>query len=59
MEDMNEQKQEDNIITNPKPVELSLIELKAIWYDLLVQKQQIEMKMNQINEQIAQKTNKG
>lgn len=59
MEDMNEQKQEDNIITNPKPVELSLVELKAIWYDLLVQKQQIEMQMNQINEQIAQKINKG
>ena len=43
-----EKKEED------KQGQISLIELKAIWYDLLAQKQQIEMKMNQVNEQIVQ-----
>ena len=37
---------------------MELIELKALWYDLLAQKQAVEQKMNLVNEQIAQKLNK-
>ncbi len=56
---MQEEKTEEkNSPINDKPKELSLIELKAVWYDLLVQKQQIEIKMNEINNLIAQQMNK-
>lgn len=55
MQNNVESKKEENGKIAPK---LSLVELKALVYDLAVQKQQIDLQIQQVNSQIAEEIKK-